>query len=100
MPVTSSDATNKGRAVRCDLRGVHAGFSLAGVGASGCFAHINGNLGDFPAPVVGGNATYDPPIPADPVLSGAVFFAQLVASSPATPLGLVTSNGFAGPLGL
>jgi hypothetical protein len=82
-----------------DMR-IDPGFGLAGVGASGCFAHINGNLGDFPAAVVGGNATYDLSIPADPALSGAVFYAQLVAASAATPLGLVTSNGFAGTLGL
>ena len=79
---------------------IQPGFDLSVIGAGGCFAYTNGNLGAFAAAVSGGNASYDLPIPSNPALGGSVLYTQMVAFSTATALGLVTSNGFAGTLGL
>jgi hypothetical protein len=79
---------------------IDPGFDLSFMGATGCSAYTNGNLGTFAAAVSAGNASHDLVIPSVPALAGTVLYTQIAAFSAANVLGLATSNGFAGTLGL
>lgn len=79
-------------------------LNLTPFGAPGCFAH------SLPAAIflylpVGPGGTWNPPptfyIPLDPALLGGVFYAQtLLFDQAANPLGVITTNGLKGVVGL
>lgn len=72
---------------------VDPGVGLGFAGLTGCSAHTNANLGSATVVVSAGTGVAAIPIPSSPGLLGAAASAQAVALSPATPAGLITSNG-------
>jgi hypothetical protein len=78
---------------------VNPGVDLSFIGAVGCFAYTNANLGAFFAPVTSGVSTFAVSVPNDPVLLAYALTVQASASSNSTAVGLVTSNGLTGVIG-
>jgi len=76
------------------------GIDLGLIGATGCYGYTNANLGAFLSPFVGGSSTYAISIPSASSLLGYQLTVQATASSPATAVGFVTSNGATASLGL
>ncbi|MFN3244854.1 MAG: hypothetical protein ACE37K_25355 [Planctomycetota bacterium] len=74
-------------------------IDLAVIGANGCFAHHNANLGAFVATASLGSASYAVAVPANTALVGVELFVQMSAASTATPVGFTTSNGVVGVIG-
>ncbi|MFY9345608.1 MAG: hypothetical protein WAT39_24165 [Planctomycetota bacterium] len=75
------------------------GLDLGMLGAPGCSAFMNGNLGSIMAPVLGGSATVSVAIPNVPALLGFGLTAQSFAVTPHNPLGIAGSNGLRGVVG-
>lgn len=79
---------------------IDPGLSLAFLGAPGCNAYTNGNLGALVAPAsANGTAIAPITIPDSPALLGVVITAQSIGLSVHSALGLATSNGLLGTLG-
>lgn len=76
------------------------GVDLTFLGATGCAAYTNGNLGVILQPMVAGSSSYSLPLPNTPGLLGFSLAAQASVGSGAVPAGFVTSNGLLGQLGL
>ena len=79
---------------------VNPGLDLGFLGAPGCNAHISAILGDLTGASVAGTATVTLAIPNNPLLGGVVIVAQSVCLTLANSLGLQTSNGVSGSIGL
>jgi hypothetical protein len=77
-----------------------AGVPLAAIGMGLCQAYGNGNLLSLPVPVTLGNSTTLLPIANNPALVGISLTSQVLAFSPTTPLGLISSNGMQMTVGL
>ncbi|MFN7589109.1 MAG: hypothetical protein ACK501_23180 [Planctomycetota bacterium] len=73
-----------------------AGGSTMGL----CQAYGNGNLLSLPVPTIQGTSTALLPIASNPALVGISITSQSLAFSPATPLGLIASNGMQMTIGL
>lgn len=71
-------------------------IELTAIGAAGCFAHVDGNLGGFGVPVNSGGATYSIAVPNDPALLAYSLASQVSAF---TSGNFTTSNGLAGVVG-
>jgi hypothetical protein len=78
---------------------VSPGVDLTFIGAAGCFAYTNANLGAFLAPVASGSSTYTVSVPISPALLAYALAVQASAGSSSTAVGLVTSNGLTGVIG-
>ena len=73
---------------------------LTGLGAPGCFAHTNANLGYLlGSSVAGGSSSVTLTLPAVPALAGGQLVVQSTASSNNLALGFSTSNGLIATLG-
>ncbi|HIE72401.1 MAG TPA: glycoside hydrolase family 16 protein [Planctomycetes bacterium] len=84
------------------VQAIPGGVSLDPLGGLGCFAYTNANLGFIVAPVIGGNnsSVYSLTLPPVAALIGYQLTAQATAASPTIPLGIATSNGVTGVLGI
>ena len=69
---------------------------LTAIGAAGCFAHVDGNLGAFGVPVSSGAATYSIAVPNAPALLAYSLASQVSAF---TGGNFTTSNGLVGVVG-
>ncbi len=73
---------------------LHPEVELSAIGMAGCYSHTNFSVGILgPAPATSGVATLPLPIPNDPTLTGLLLTTQAIGFSPATSLGVITSNG-------
>lgn len=79
---------------------IPAGVPLAAIGMGLCQAYGNGNLLSLPVPTIQGTSTALLPIANNPALVGISITSQSLAFSPATPLGLIASNGMQMTIGL
>lgn len=79
---------------------IPAGVPLAAIGMGLCQAYGNGNLVSLPVPTIQGTSTALLPIANNPALVGISITSQSLAFSPATPLGLIASNGMQMTVGL
>lgn len=70
------------------------------LGAVGCFAQIDTLVTSAAVPNVGGTAVIGVPLPGSATLAGSVLTAQSICLTLGNPLGLYTSNGVIGTLGL
>ena len=78
---------------------VNPGVDLGFIGAVGCFAYTNANLGAFLAPVISGSGTFTVSVPNNPALLAYELTVQASAASNSTTVGFVTSNGLTGVIG-
>ncbi len=78
---------------------VNPGVDLGFIGAAGCFAYTNANLGAFLAPVTSGSGTFTVSVPNNPALLAYALTVQASAASNSTAVGFVTSNGLTGVIG-
>lgn len=80
---------------------VNPGIDLGFLGASGCRAYTNGNLGSatFPLTLPAGTGSFGLPIPANPLLTGVTITSQVFAFTLLNPLNLEASNGATWTLG-
>ena len=72
---------------------IHPGVDLAAVGAPGCAAYTNANLGAYVQPASNAASALSVPIPSNPALVGSTFTAQCTASTAQNTWGIATSNG-------
>lgn len=72
---------------------------LTSIGAGGCFAHINGNLGAFTVPVTAGSASYSIAVPSNPALLALSVSAQVTATGLPAMATFQSSNGLVGVIG-
>lgn len=79
---------------------IPAGVPLAAIGMGLCQAYGNGNLLSLPVPTLQGTSTALLPIALNQALLGISITSQSLAFSPATPLGLIASNGMQMTIGL
>jgi uncharacterized protein len=73
-----------------------AAIELTAIGATGCFAHIDTDLGAFIAPINAGTSSYPVTVPAVPALLALTLVAQATTYDGAT---FASSNGLAGVVG-
>ena len=73
-----------------------AAVELAAIGATGCFAHIDPDLGAFVAPINAGASSYLVTVPASPALLAYTLVAQATTYDGAT---FASSNGLAAVVG-
>jgi hypothetical protein len=78
---------------------VDPGIPLASVGAAGCQAYTNANLGALTALMSGGTGSVSLAVPNLPALIGASLSTQAAALTTQNSLSLVTSNGAVGTFG-
>jgi len=80
---------------------VNPGIDLGFIGAPGCFAYTNADLGIIVEGAVGGSATTSVAVPANNALAGASLTVQATAANGgANAWGVSTSNGLTGVVGL
>ena len=79
---------------------VDPGYSLAGVGAPGCYVHTSGNLKCYTQLITAGAASFSMPMLLTPSLIGCEVTAQAAAYTPHNAIGLATSNGILARVGL
>lgn len=79
---------------------LNPGLDLGFLGAPGCSAYINSIVGDVTALAVNGSASVVVPIPNNGALAGVVLAGQSVCLTTLNALGLQTSNGIEGSIGL
>src|SRR5262245_24034593 len=73
---------------------LNPGVDLTVIGMAGCASYTTLDFGLLgPSVAVGGSASFSLPIPNDPALSGTAIASQAASITPATTLGLATSNG-------
>ena len=78
---------------------LNPGVDLSFIGATGCFAYTNANIGAFSAPVTSGSGTFTVSVPNNSALLAYALTVQASAASNSTAAGFVTSNGLTGVLG-
>ena len=79
---------------------IDPGLDLASVGAPGCSAYTNANLGAFTSLVAGDSSQFNLLLPSSPTLIGAAISVQGSAATAANALTVATSNGLSGVVGL
>lgn len=79
---------------------VEAAVPLDLLGAPGCSAYVGSIVGTLAEANLGGTSLLTIPVPADPVLMGFSLKGQSICLTFGNPLGLYTSNGVTGTVGL
>lgn len=79
---------------------LNPGVDLGFLGAAGCNAHVLGLVGDITSTVASGSSTTTLAIPSNPVFAGLLLDCQSVCFTLKNSLGLLTSNGVEGSIGL
>ena len=100
LTASNLDASSPGAVFFFGSARIDPGVDLGFIGAPGCFAYTNADIGAVLELGGPGSVTYSLAIPADPALAGAVLTAQSTGASPANAWGVVTSNGTELSLGL
>ncbi len=80
--------------------GIPLGLDLGFLGAPNCRTYLSSILGDLTGVVAGGSASVSLPIPNSPALWSLTLTAQSVCLTTQNSLGLLTSNGMDGTIGL
>ena len=78
---------------------VDPGVDLTSVGAPGCSAYTNANLGAFANLVAVGSSQFNLLLPSTPSLVGSAISVQGTAATAANALTVATSNGLSGVVG-